>query len=157
MVTERRAWTGWITFAGVMMMIVGLINVLEGILTLIYPARTVVVADQLYVVDVRTWGILILAFGAILTCAGIGVLSAQTWARVVAIVFVSLHAVVQVGWLAAYPLWSLLMLGLDVAVLYALVARWRQTASDRDEYLPSAGTDPRDRQDVWERHPRTVV
>ncbi|HEX3588153.1 MAG TPA: hypothetical protein VHV74_00880 [Pseudonocardiaceae bacterium] len=70
-------------------------NVLEGIVTIICPGRTVVVADQLYVVDLRTWRILILAFGAILTCAGIGVLSAQAWARVVAIVFVSLHAVVR--------------------------------------------------------------
>ena len=156
MVTNQRVWSGWTAFAAVMMIIVGLVNVLEGIVTIIYPGRTVVVADQLYVVDVRTWGILILAFGAILTCAGIGVLSAQAWARV-AIVFVSLHAVVQVGWLAAYPLWSLLMLGLDVAVLYALTARWRQTATARDEYTSSTSYDPRDRQDIWEQHPRTVA
>lgn len=152
-------WSGWIVFAALMLMIIGVVNILEGIVAMVYGHRTVVLADRLYVVNLTGWGILVLVFGAILAGAGIGVLSGQTWARLVAIVFVALHAVVQVGWLAAYPLWSLLMLGLDIVVLYALTAGWHDmtAAAERDEYTSSTSHnrhDARDGQHSWER-PRT--
>jgi hypothetical protein len=57
---------------------------------------------------------------------GAGLLAAQTWARITAIVLVSLHAVIQVFWIGAYPVWSLLMLALDILVLFALTARWHE-------------------------------
>jgi hypothetical protein len=126
-------WSGWIYFAATMLVIIGTINVLEGIVAIVYRERTVVIQDRLYVVDLASWSVLVLVFGALLVGAGIGVLSARTWARVTAIVFVSLHAIVQVGWLAAYPFWSLLMLGLDIVVLYALTAGWQGMTRIRDE------------------------
>lgn len=147
----------WIGFAVLMLLIAGVLNIVEGIVTLLYRERTVVVADRLYLIDVVGWGILVLVAGAILVCAGLGVLSGRTWARVVAIVCVALHAIVQVGWLAANPVWSVLLLGLDVVVLYALIARWHEAAATGDDYRPSATYDPRDQQSLWERHPRTIV
>jgi hypothetical protein len=123
----RPVWSGWIFFAATLLLIIGVVNILEGIVTIGYRARTVVVQDRLYLVDLASWGLLVLVFGAVLVAAAIGVLSGRGWARVTAIVFVALHAVGQVGWLAAYPFWSLLMLGLDIVVLYALTVRWAGT------------------------------
>lgn len=153
MATRPRSsiWSGWIAFAATMLIVVGMLNVLEGIVTIVFRNRTVVVADQLYVVNLLAWGILVLAFGALLTCAGMGVASGQTWGRVVAIVCVSLHAVVQIASLAAYPLWSLLMLALDVAVLYALTAAWHDATAAHERLTRS---DARDEQAVWEQQPR---
>ena len=156
MATRRRSsiWSGWIAFAATMMIVVGMLNVLEGIITIVFRDRTVVVAGRLYVVSVLGWGVLILAFGVLLTCAGIGVASGRTWARVVAIVCVCLHAIVQIASLAAYPLWSLLMLALDVVVLYVLTAAWRDATAAHDQLTrPNA----RDEQAMWEQHPRTVA
>lgn len=147
----------WIAFAALMLLIAGVLNIVEGIVTLLYRERTAVIADRLYLVDVVGWGILVLVFGALLVAAGVGVLSGRTWARVVAIVLVALHAFVQVGWLAAYPVWSLLMLGLDVVVLYGLTARWHEAMAGGDEFTPSATYDPRDQQSVWDQHPRMIV
>lgn len=156
MPTEQRslAWSGWIAFAALMLMIIGVVNVLEGIVAIVYRQRTVVVQDRLYVVNLTSWGVLVLVSGAILVCAGIGVLTARTWARVVAVVFVALHAVTQVGWLAAYPLWSLLMLALDIVVLYALTAGWHDITAARDEFTSSTSYNRRDAHDPqgnWER------
>jgi hypothetical protein len=150
-------WRGSITFASTMMIIIGVLNVLEGIVTIADHERTIVIEDQLYVINVVGWGILILVFGAILTCAGVGVLSARTWARVTAIVCVSLHAVVQVASLAAYPLWSLLMLALDVLVLYALTAAWHEATTAREGLARPPAYDPRGRQAIWADHPRTFA
>lgn len=118
------AWSGWIFFAATMLLVIGVLNVLEGVVAIVYRERTVVVQDRFYVVDLASWGVLVLGSGVLLVAAAIGLLSARMWARVTAIVFVSLHAIVQVGSLAAYPFWSLLMLGLDIVVLYALTAGW---------------------------------
>lgn len=157
MLTERRtvAMSDWLSFAAVMLLIIGVLNVLEGIITIVYPGRTVMAVDQLYVVNVTAWGILILVFGAILTVVGLGVFWRRTWARVAAIVCVALHAVVQVGWLAAYPLWSLLMLGLDVVLLYALTAHWHDPEILED-VAPSFPRDPHavSESRILQEHPR---
>lgn len=154
MPTKQRSlvWSGWIVFAALMLMIIGVVNVLEGIVAIMFSRRTVVVADRLYVINPTGWGILVLAFGVILLCAGLGVLSARTWARVVAVVVVALHAVVQVDWLAAYPLWSLLMLALDIIVLYALTAGWRDVTAAPGELVSTTRGrhDSRDQRGTWE-------
>ena len=129
-------WAGWIMFATLIMLVIGVVNVLEGILTLIYRERVVLVQDRLYVVDLTGWGVVVLVFGAILVAVGIGLLSAKTWARIAAIVVVVVHAIAQIGSFDAYPAWSLLRLALDVVVLYALTVRWPEVAATRREYAP---------------------
>src|SRR3982750_2835523 len=126
----RKAWPGWILFAGTLLLVVGGFNIIEGIVALINKKYVVVTSDQLYVVDVTSWGWVALISGALLVCAGLGLLARQTWARVTAIVVIALHALAQVIWLGAYPVWSLLMVTLDVVLLFALTARW---PSQRDE------------------------
>lgn len=136
--TGSSAWSGWVVFSSIMLMIIGVVNVLEGIIALIYRNRTVVVSNQLYVVNVTGWGLTLIVFGGVLVFVGTGLLTMRTWARVTAIVLVAIHAIIQIGWLSAYPLWSLLMLALDVVVLYALTAKWSEARSTRTgEFTPS--------------------
>lgn len=146
---ESRAWSGWVLFAAVIMMIVGVINIIEGVVGLVYRERTVVIQDRLYVVNLTGWALTLIVFGAVLAAVGLGLLTARTWARWTAIVIVSLHAIVQIAWLDAYPLWSLLMLALDVVVLYALAARWSDMRRMSDEYVPPARTSQEQR--AWDR------
>lgn len=135
---ESRVWSGWVLFAAVLMMIVGAINVIEGIMVLVFRPRTVVVQNQFYVVNLTGWSLTLIVFGGVLAAVGFGLLTARSWARWTAIVLVAIHAIFQVGWLAAYPLWSLLMLAFDVVVLYALAARWTDTRRGAGEYVPPA-------------------
>ncbi|MEV4265249.1 hypothetical protein [Kribbella sp. NPDC049584] len=122
--------TGFIVFAGALLMMTGLVNVFEGFIALFSDERLVVTRENLIIVDVTAWGWIILIFGLLLMAVGACLLTAQTWARIAAIVLVCLHAVTQVAWLGAYPVWALLMIALDVFVLYALTARWSDV---RDE------------------------
>lgn len=128
MTTDRNgsgtAWAGWVLFAGAMLVMIGAFNVLEGIFALIWDERLVVTPARLVIVDITGWGWTLLVSGAIFIVAGLGLLAGQTWARVTGIVIVILHALVQIAWLSAYPVWSVLMIVLDVVVLYALTARW---------------------------------
>lgn len=118
------AMAGFVVFAGVMLVITGLVNVFQGLVALFDDERLVITPENLIWVDVTGWGWFLLIFGLILLAVGGGLLLGQTWARITGIVVVGLHAVLQVLSLGAYPVWSLLMLALDVVVLYALTARW---------------------------------
>ena len=71
-------------------------------------------------------------WGVLLVCAGLGLLTAQGWARWFTIVVVSLNFLAQLGFLGntQYPLWSLTAMALNIIVLYALTARWSESKTD---------------------------
>jgi hypothetical protein len=128
------AWTGWVIFASTMLIMLGAFNFIGGLVAIFDDERLAIVANRLVAVDVTGWGWTVLIFGALLVLVGFGLLTAQGWARITAIVLVGLHAVVQITWLSAYPVWSLLMIALDVVVLFALTAKWTSVRDTLDPY-----------------------
>ncbi|OLB76117.1 MAG: hypothetical protein AUI14_19665 [Actinobacteria bacterium 13_2_20CM_2_71_6] len=132
--TYGTAWAGWIVFAASMLLMIGVFNVIEGIVALVDARRLVVTQDKLIAVNLNGWGWTILIFGVLMVATGVGLFTARTWARVTAIVIVGLHFIAEVGWLGAYPVWSLLMIALDTTVLFALTARWSAVTDELDPY-----------------------
>jgi hypothetical protein len=120
------AWSGWIGFAGWLMLIVGGLDFFEGLIAVIRGQYFVLTANQVIVFDTTTWGWITLIWGIVLFLAGLGLLAGSTWARWFAIVAVSLNLFGQLGFVgsAQYPLWALTVVALTIVVLYALIARW---------------------------------
>jgi uncharacterized membrane protein len=100
------------------------------VIRLIADERVVATADDFVVVDVTSWGWTLIVAGTVMLGAGTGLLAGAAWARVGSIVVIGLHAVAQVLWLGAYPIWSLLMIVLDIVVLFALCSRWSEFRPD---------------------------
>jgi hypothetical protein len=123
---------GWIGFAGILMLIIGSIDFFQGLIALFEDEYFVVTASGFLVVDLTAWGWIMLIWGVLLALAGLGLISAQSWARWFAIVVVSVNIIAQLGFLgnSQYPLWSLTVMALNVIVLYALTARWSESAAD---------------------------
>ena len=119
------AWAGWVTFAAVILALVGTLNAIQGFLALFddgfFVARS---GDQLLLVDYSAWGVIMLLWGALMIAAGLSVAAGRSWARWFAIVVVCVNVVAQIGFLPAFPIWSAIMIALDVVVIYALTARW---------------------------------
>jgi hypothetical protein len=128
------AWAGWIIFAGAMLLMLGTFNVFEGLVALFDDDRLVLVADKLVLVDLTAWGWTVLIFGVVMIATGIGLFAARTWGRVLGIIVVGLHALWQIASLGAYPVWSLLMIALDVVVMFALTARWSAVTAALDPF-----------------------
>jgi hypothetical protein len=126
---NSRSMAGWIGFAGTLMLIVGSIDFFQGLIALFDDEYYVVTASGFLLVDLTGWGWIMLIWGALLLVSGLGLLTAQSWARWVTIVVVALNFLVQLGFLgnSAYPLWTLTALSLSVIVLYALTARWEES------------------------------
>ena len=92
----------------------------------------VVTASGFLVLDLTTWGWVMMIWGALLALGGLGLLAGQGWARWFAIFVVSLNFFAQLGFLgnSQYPLWALTALALNAIVLYALTARWSESRAE---------------------------
>jgi len=142
MASERSdKWTGWVAFGGMMLLVIGSINIFQGVVAWVANEQVVAVADKFVGVDFTSWGWILVLSGVLMIAVAFGLLLGMTWARFAGIVLVGLHAVAQVAWLGAYPVWSLLMITLDTVVLFALTVRW-SLASDGLGFADDAGSAP---------------
>jgi hypothetical protein len=118
---ETSGWVGWVVFGAMMMLMVGSFQAIVG-LTALFQSEYYVVSESglLLNVDFTAWGWTHLILGAVAVAAGAGLLAGQMWARVVGIAMALVSAVVNLAFIAAYPLWSMLIIALDVLVIYAV-------------------------------------
>jgi hypothetical protein len=129
---NTKSMAGWIAFAGMLMLIVGSIDFFQGLIALFEDEYFVVTRSGFLAFDLTAWGWILLIWGVLLALAGVGLLGGQGWARWFAIVVVSVNFIAQLGFLgnSQYPLWSLTVMALNIIVLYALTARWSESAVD---------------------------
>ncbi|MGN6634553.1 MAG: DUF7144 family membrane protein [Oryzihumus sp.] len=117
----QSAWTGWAYFAGIMMMMVGAFQVIEALTALFNQNYLLVSSKGLAVhVNVAAWGWLHLLIGVVAIAAGLAVLAGKLWARIIGMIMAGVSAIVNLAFIAAYPLWSITIIALDVMVIYAL-------------------------------------
>lgn len=115
------ATSGWVRLAGIVMVVVGVFGVIEGLYALLTPTYYVATSGVVVAFGLGTWGWIHLIVGALVALVGAGILSGdQPWARVTGMVIVGVHALVSLVWLPAAPLWSILVIALDVVILAAL-------------------------------------
>jgi hypothetical protein len=118
--TERRGY-GMVVFASAIVMLVGFFNLLDGIAAI--ANSHVFVGNAHYVVgDLRAWGWLMTVLGGLQLVAGLGVLVGNQLARWIAVLVVGLNAISQMFFIPAYPLWSLMIIAVDVVALWGLCA-----------------------------------
>ena len=120
---EGRGWAGLITFAACMLLLLGSFQALAGFVALFHEEKYVVGGGDFVVeVDYTGWGIVHLGIGILLLMAGYALFFRKSWARIVTIVVALISAVVNFAFLPAYPVWSALMIGLNVLIIWAVTA-----------------------------------
>jgi hypothetical protein len=120
--TKTTPWgEGWVAFAAIMLIMVGAFNAIDGLVALLKDEVFVTTPHGLLVFDLTAWGWINLVFGAAQFLVGLALTRGAFWARMVAVVLVSLNALGQLAFLSAYPIWSLIIITLDVIVIWALV------------------------------------
>ncbi len=123
-------WAGGLsTFAGVMMIIVGVFGAIEGLVALFRNEVYVVGLQYVFAFDLTTWGWIHLIVGIVVAAAGFAVLSGRLWGRVVGIAISALSMLVNFLFLPYYPVWSLLIIALNVFVIWALCVWNREAAA----------------------------
>ena len=122
----KSGWTGWIGFAGCLLVVIGGIDFFEGMIAAIRGSYYAVTPNQIVVFNLTTWGWLTMIWGIILVLVGFGLLAGAGWARWVAIVTLGLNFFQQLGFAGSpgYTLWTLTGLTLSIIVLYGLIVHW---------------------------------
>ena len=123
---------GWISFAAIMMVIVGSLDFFEGLIAIVRGKYYVVSSNQVIVFNLRTWGWLVLFWGIVLVLAGLALASGAGWARWLTVFLAGVNVLGQLSFLgsSSWPPWSLIIISLNVIVIYAVTARW-ECYSDR--------------------------
>jgi hypothetical protein len=112
---------GWVMFAGVLLLTLGTLNVIDGIAAI--SNAHFYVANAHYVFgDLKTWGWVALCLGGLQLLVGLGVFAKNQLARWTGVVVLSLNALAQLLMMPAYPLWSLSIFAVDILAVYGLIA-----------------------------------
>lgn len=118
---QRPGWvTGTVVFAGVMMIMIGVLHALAGLVAVARNEFFVATPNYLYAVDVTSWGWIHLLAGVVIAAAGFAVWAGQAWARALGIALAALSVIANFLFIPYYPVWSLLIIALDVLVILAL-------------------------------------
>jgi hypothetical protein len=125
------AWTGWVVFAAAVMFTIGALDIIQGLAALFKEETYVVTESGLLVsTNFTAWGWALIIWGIVLLFAAAALFAGKEWGRWFAIVAIIINGIGQLAWFPAYPLWSLVALGLEIAVLYALTAGWKEAKPD---------------------------
>ena len=122
---RHEAAMGVAVFAATLSIMVGLFQAIQGVVALANDSFFVAGAKYVFQFDLTTWGWAHLLLGALLIVVGIFLLKGASWARWTAVVLAVVSAVANFMWLPHYPLWSILVIAADVAIIWALTAHGR--------------------------------
>ena len=114
------------------MIIRGVFDILQGLAALLrdhdyFVAKT---DDALLTFNFTAWGWIHMLFGLAMIGVGVLLLQGSKFGRVVAILLVGLNLIAQFGWVAAYPVWAIIAIAIDILILYALLVHGSELAAD---------------------------
>lgn len=111
---------GWVMFAGVIMIIVGLLHAIAGMVAIFQPDLYVTTEDNTLLFSYAQWGWVHFILGLVAIGAASSLFAGKFWGRFVAIVLASVSIVVNFGFMWAYPIWSILVIAIDFMIIYAV-------------------------------------
>jgi hypothetical protein len=119
---ETTGWIGWGVFAATMMIIGGSLNAINGVVAVVNDDWAVWTNSSTVYFDLTSWGWIHIVAGVLVAIAGFGVLSGNVLARTVGVILAGLSLIANFLFLPVYPLWSIVVITLDVLVIWALTA-----------------------------------
>jgi hypothetical protein len=128
--SEQRsdAGAGWVTFAGIILIVVGIFQAFPGLVAILEDEILVLTPDYLVQFDATTWGWVHMIIGLIVMVSGFGIFSGNVLARTVG-VFVAIGSMLTMFfWMPWYPVWAIVIIAMDVAIVWALTVHGRVLA-----------------------------
>ncbi len=125
--SDESEWAvGWSAFAGVMLIIIGVMDVIQGLVAIVNDEFYVIGQGWVLELDITARGWIHLILGIVLILSGVGIFSANLAARTVGVVVAGFAAIVNFAWLPYYPVWSII--AICIAIIWALTAHGRDIA-----------------------------
>jgi hypothetical protein len=116
--TDTLEGAGWVTFAGIMLIMVGFFNVIDGLAAI---GDSKYLLNQLLFANLDAWGWFFLLWGILQVFAGFAIMAGAGWAAMVGIISAFFNAIAQLSWARAYPVWAICAIVADTLIIYGLV------------------------------------
>jgi len=141
--------SGWVTFAGIMLLIVGVLNIIYGIAA-IGDSNFFIANSRFILSGLNTWGWVTLVIGVLQLFAAFSLWSGGLYGRIIGVAAAGLSAIAALMSIPAYPFWSLAIFALDIVIIYQIATRGTEGRGDRAEAdaIASAAGPPRTRDTV---------
>ena len=120
MASDYSGWAGWILFGAVMMMLIGASHIIEGLVALFNEYYLVRSSGLALDMGYTAWGWVQIGVGVVALAAGVSLFAGRMWARVLGTAVAFLSVIANIGFLSAYPIWSAVVIGIDVCIILAL-------------------------------------
>lgn len=120
---QPSGWTGWVYFAGFMMIVMGALQAIAGFAALLNSEWLLVTEQRLIAFDFTTWGWIHLLIGVVVFAAGFAVMNGAVWARLIGVVIAMISIVANLAYANTYPIWAIAVVVINVLVIYALTVR----------------------------------
>ncbi len=127
--TRDESGAGWLMFAAVILITVGFMQAFLGLVGILEDEVLVVTPDYLLQLDATSWGWIHLLIGLLVMLAGFGIFSGNILARTVGVFAAIGSMVAAFFWLPWYPVWAIVIISIDVAVIWALTVHGRVLAT----------------------------
>ncbi len=122
--TSRQQPSGWaeagVTFAGCILGLIGSFHLIAGLTAILNDDFFVRTDNYTFNLDTTAWGWIHLIIGVLLIITAFGLFSRAAWAGVAALVLALLSAIENFFFIPYYPVWSIVLIALDVWVIWAL-------------------------------------
>jgi hypothetical protein len=113
--------SGWVTFAAVLLLIAGTLNVIYGIAAI--GDSRFFVGDARYIVsDLNTWGWIALGVGLLQVLGAGSLWRGGLFGRIMGLAAASISAIAALLSIPVYPFWSLAIFALDIVIIQQISA-----------------------------------
>ena len=126
---QASGWTGWIVFAGFMMILMGIVQGIAGFTALLNNDYLLVTQQSLIAFNFTTWGWIHLLIGVLVFSAGFAVMNGAVWARVIGVIIAILSFAANLSYANTYPVWSIIVMAINVLIIYALTVKGDEVRS----------------------------
>jgi len=117
----RELPSGWYAFGGALLVVLGSLNILQGLIALLKDDYFAVTKGGLLFADYSAWGTFFIIVGIVELLVGLGILSLRTWARALGVLLLMLNTIVQFAFIAAFPIWTLAAIIINITAICALM------------------------------------
>jgi hypothetical protein len=112
--------SGGAYFAGCLMIVAGLFHMITGLVAIFKPAVYLSTANNLILLDYTQWGWVHFIGGIVLVASAASLFAGRWWGRFVAISMATISAIINFGFIWAYPIWSIMIIVLDIIIIYSV-------------------------------------
>ncbi|MBF6225189.1 hypothetical protein IU470_08705 [Nocardia abscessus] len=119
-ITTRPVVGDMTIFAGVLILVAGVLHLLTAVAAISGREVFVVTEDQVFLIDVAAWGWIHLTIGVLVVIAGLGIVVGKPWAFLAGLVLAAISILDNFLFVSIYPFWALVLIAVDVLVIWAL-------------------------------------